>query len=77
MLHTTHLLEDAFAAQRLIALERGRVVYDGFPYDFLHKEELIEQLGLEVPAIALLVEMVTKSGLAEPGEIEPSLRVSL
>ena len=69
MLHTTHLLEDAFAAQRLIALERGRVVYDVSPYDFLQKEGLIEQLGLEVPAIAQLVEMVTQSGLAEPGEI--------
>jgi energy-coupling factor transport system ATP-binding protein len=69
MLHTTHLLEDAFAAQRLIALERGRVVYDGSPYDFLQKEELIEQLGLEVPAISQLVEMFTKSGLLEPGGI--------
>ena len=69
MVHTTHLLEDAFAAQRLIALERGRVVYDGSPYDFLKKEELIEQLGLEVPAIAQLVEILTKHGLAEPGEV--------
>ncbi|UCG21601.1 MAG: ATP-binding cassette domain-containing protein [Deltaproteobacteria bacterium] len=69
MLHTTHLLEDAFVAQRLIALERGGVVFDGSPYDFLQEEELIEQLGLEVPAIAQLVEMLTRSGLAEPGEV--------
>jgi hypothetical protein len=63
------MLEDALAAQRLIALERGRVVFDGSPYAFLQKEELIEQLGVEVPAIAKLVEMLTKSGLAEPGEV--------
>jgi len=69
MLHTTHLLEDAFVAQRLIALERGGVVFDGSPYDFLQEEELIEQLGLEVPAIAQLGEMLTRSGLAEPGEV--------
>jgi energy-coupling factor transport system ATP-binding protein len=69
MLHTTHMLEDAFIAQRLIALERGRVVYDGSPKDFLQEEELIEQLGLEVPAIAQLSEMLTRSGLTEPGEV--------
>jgi len=69
MVHTTHMLEDALAAQRLIALERGRVVFDGSPYAFLQKEELVEQLGMEVPAIAKLVEMLTKSGLAEPGEV--------
>jgi energy-coupling factor transport system ATP-binding protein len=69
MLHTTHLLEDALAAQRLIVLERGRLVYDGSPYDFLQKEELVEQLGLEVPAIAQLDEIIAKNGLAEPGEV--------
>jgi len=69
MLHTTHLLEDAFVAQRLIALERGSLVFDGSPYDFLQKEELVEQLGLEVPAIAQLGEMLIRSGLAEPGEV--------
>jgi energy-coupling factor transport system ATP-binding protein len=69
MMHTTHLLEDAFVAQRLIALERGRVVFDGPPYDFLQEEELIEQLGLEVPDIVQLGEMLTRSGLAEAGEV--------
>jgi energy-coupling factor transport system ATP-binding protein len=69
MLHTTHLLEDALAAQRLIALERGRLVFDGTPYDFLEKEKLIEQLGLEVPAIAQFNEMLVRSGLAEPGAV--------
>ena len=69
MLHTTHLLDEAIVAQRLIALERGRVVFDGSPYYFLQEEELIERLGLEVPAIAQLDEMLTRSGLAEPGGV--------
>jgi energy-coupling factor transport system ATP-binding protein len=67
MMHTTHLLEEAVVAQRLIALERGKVVFDGSPYHFLQEEELIEELGLEVPAIVRLDEMLSRSGLAEPG----------
>ena len=69
MMHTTHLLEEAVIAQRLIALERGKVVFDGSPYHFLHEDELIERLGLEVPAIVQLGEMLGRSGLAEPGRL--------
>jgi energy-coupling factor transport system ATP-binding protein len=69
MMHTTHLLEEAVMAQRLIALERGKVVFDGSPYRFLQEEELIERLGLEVPAIVQLGEMLIRRGLAEPGEL--------
>jgi energy-coupling factor transport system ATP-binding protein len=67
MMHTTHLLEEAVVAQRLLALERGKVVFDGSPYHFLRQEELIERLGLEVPPIVQLGEMLSRSGLAEPG----------
>jgi energy-coupling factor transport system ATP-binding protein len=69
MLHTTHLLEEAVVAQRLIALERGGVVFDGSPYDFLLDRKLIDSLGLEVPAVVQLGELLAESGLTEPGEV--------
>jgi energy-coupling factor transport system ATP-binding protein len=69
MLHTTHLLEEAIVAQRLIALERGGVVFDGSPYDFLLDRKLIDYLGLGVPAVVQLGELLAESGLTEPGEI--------
>jgi energy-coupling factor transport system ATP-binding protein len=69
MMHTTHLLEEAVMAQRLIALERGKVVFDGSPYHFLQEEELIERLGLEVPAIVKLGDMLSRRGIAEPGSL--------
>ncbi len=69
MLHTTHLLEEAVVAQRLIALERGGVVFDGSPYDFLLDRKLIDYLGLEVPAVVQLGELLAESGLTEPGEV--------
>ena len=69
MMHTTHLLEEAVVAQRLIALEKGKVVFDGPPYHFLQEEKLIERLGLEVPAVVQLGEMLSRSGLAEPGKL--------
>ena len=55
--------------QRLIALDRGSLVFDGPPYDFLQESKLIEQLGLEVPAISQLGEVLAKGGLVEPGKV--------
>ena len=69
MLHTTHLLEEAVVAQRLVALERGSLVYDGSPHSFFQEKQLLEELGLEVPAIAQLDEMLSSSGITDPGEV--------
>jgi energy-coupling factor transport system ATP-binding protein len=69
MLHTTHLLEEAVVAQRLIALERGGVVFDGSPCNFLLDRKLIDYLGLGVPAVVQLGELLAESGLTEPGEV--------
>ena len=51
LVHTTHLLEEAVLAQRLVALERGKIVFDDTPHKFLQQNELLERLGLEKPAI--------------------------
>lgn len=69
MVHTTHLLEEALVTQRLVAIEGGRLLFDGSPNHFLLERELIERLGLEVPAIVQLGETLNESGLAEPGEV--------
>jgi energy-coupling factor transport system ATP-binding protein len=69
MVHTTHLLEEALFAERLVALESGALVYDGSPGKFLQEKKLVEQLGLEVPAIADLGEMLARRRLVEPGEV--------
>ena len=69
MVHTTHLLEEALVAERLVALENGTLVFDDSPGRFLQEKELVEQLGLEVPAIADLGEMLARRGLVESGEV--------
>jgi energy-coupling factor transport system ATP-binding protein len=69
IVHATQFLEEALSAQRLVAIDGGRLLFDGFPNYFLQEKELIGQLGLEVPASAQLGETLAKSGLVEPGEV--------
>jgi energy-coupling factor transport system ATP-binding protein len=69
MVHSTHLLEEALLAQRLVALDNGVLVFDDSPGRLLQEKELVNQLGLEVPAIADLGEMLARRGLVEPDEV--------
>lgn len=69
MVHTTHLMEEALIAQRLVAMENGRLIFDDSPARFLQEKRLIERLGLELPAIAELGDMLARGGLAEVGEV--------
>jgi energy-coupling factor transport system ATP-binding protein len=69
LIYATHLLEDALVAERLIALEDGRLLYDGPPRSFLHEKRLIERLGLEVPIIVELAETVGARGVARAEDV--------
>lgn len=52
ILHVTHFMEDALAAERVIALKSGRVAYDGTPKTLFSQPRLVDALGLEMPRSA-------------------------
>jgi energy-coupling factor transport system ATP-binding protein len=45
----THDMDEAVQATRLIALDHGRLVWDGTPQNFFTQSGLVESLGLEQP----------------------------
>lgn len=49
IMHVTHFMQDALAADRVIALDRGRVAFDGAPGELFSQPELVAALGLEAP----------------------------
>jgi energy-coupling factor transport system ATP-binding protein len=65
LVHTTHLLEEALSAQRLVAMDGGKILFTGAPGQFLENEGLIERLGLEMPAIAQLARRLVRAGCSE------------
>lgn len=69
LVHATHLLEEAQAAQRLVAIENGKLVFDDSPNRFFQEKGLVQRLGMEVPAMAELGEQLASSGLVETGRV--------
>jgi energy-coupling factor transport system ATP-binding protein len=80
VVQTTHLLEEVVHASRIVALERGRVVFDGPPATFFRETFLVERLGLEVPPLVQLGEELARAkvlespGVTNAGELLALLR---
>lgn len=52
----THLMNEAAAADRVIVLHRGMVHLSGAPRDVFAHPEMLREIGLDVPVVALLAD---------------------
>jgi energy-coupling factor transport system ATP-binding protein len=68
IIHATHLLEEAALADRIVVLDRGRVVLTGTPRDVFSDLSRLRSLRLRVPDIALLGERLRSLGIYIPVE---------
>jgi energy-coupling factor transport system ATP-binding protein len=66
VVHVTHLLEEAAQAERVIALEEGRVALDAPPATAFANLDLLRALRLVIPDTAQLVESLRARGLPVP-----------
>ena len=69
LVQTTHLLDEVVNVSRVVALDRGRVAFDGPPATFFREVSLIHRLGLEVPPVVRLGEALARANLMAETEI--------
>ncbi|MGN0301359.1 MAG: ATP-binding cassette domain-containing protein, partial [Anaerotardibacter sp.] len=62
----THFMEEAAQADRIIVLNKGRVVLSGPPSEVLVQTDVLETLNLEVPFACKLSQSLRKGGLDVP-----------
>lgn len=64
ILFVTHNMDDAaLLAERILVMDRGRLVLDGSPKSVFGKVELIGQLGLSLPSASSLMVRLERGGL--------------
>lgn len=66
VVHISHGAVGVARADRVIALERGRVMYDGEPEGLLVDQEMMERAGLAMPAIGRLGDELRRLGAPVP-----------
>ena len=66
IVHITHFMEEALAADRVVVLQRGRLVLQGTPEEvFAHADELLA-MGLDRPFSAKLSQNLRERGVNVP-----------
>jgi energy-coupling factor transport system ATP-binding protein len=66
IVHVTHLLEEAAAADRIVILEDGRVALEGTPGSVFAQLDALRDLRLVIPDLAALTECLRLNGVEIP-----------
>jgi energy-coupling factor transporter ATPase len=73
IVHVTHFMDEALAADHVIVLDKGKIALEGTPHDvFVHAERLA-RLGLERPYADRLAERLRRRGVDVPRTCEDAL----
>lgn len=73
IVHITHFMEEALEADRVLVMERGRIVADGTPREVFARGEWLTRLGLEAPFVVQLSEALRARGLQLPWTCDAEL----
>lgn len=60
VINITHFMEEAVLADRVIVMEKGKVVLAGKPKDVFTKVDLLKKMQLDVPPVAELAALLHK-----------------
>ncbi len=65
----THYMEEAVKADRVIVMDKGKIVLDDIPKKVFSEVRLMKRLGLDVPQVTELCYLLNQSGLDLPVDI--------
>lgn len=69
IVYITHFMEEAAAAQRIIVMERGKIVADGAPQKIFSRAEKMKSYGLDVPLASYVAMKLRQRGIKIADEI--------
>jgi len=69
VVHITHFMDEAVQADRVIAMQAGRIALDGSPRHVFKQINTIRGLGLDVPEITVLAQALRTEGVPVPPDI--------
>jgi energy-coupling factor transport system ATP-binding protein len=69
VVHITHYMDEAVWSDRVLVMERGRIVLAGGPRDIFSRVEQIKSIGLDVPQVTDLAARLQREGYSLPSGI--------
>lgn len=66
VINITHLMDEAASADRILVINRGRLIGDGTPEEIFGNSALLAEAGLELPQSAALIRELRRRGIPLP-----------
>ena len=63
LISITHDLEEAFSSDKIIVLNKGKVMFEATPDEILEHKEQLEEIGLDLPFKTKFVSLLNKKGI--------------
>ncbi|MDE6539563.1 MAG: energy-coupling factor transporter ATPase [Ruminococcus sp.] len=65
----THYMDEASKCDRVVVMDKGKIILDNIPEKVFSQVELLRNIGLDVPQVTKLCWSLKKSGFDIPAEI--------
>ena len=62
----THFMEEALSADRIFVMSHGKIVMSGTPLEIFSAEHDIEEAGLKLPVISVIIRKLREKGMKIP-----------
>ena len=69
IIYITHSMEEAIIADRIIVMEKGKIVFQGTPPEVFSRVQEMKDLRLDVPPMTELAYRLREEGMDIPGDI--------
>ncbi|NMB42181.1 MAG: energy-coupling factor transporter ATPase [Firmicutes bacterium] len=66
IVHITHFMEEAVEADRVIVMDKGKIIHEGTPAEIFTGGVDLYSLDLEIPVIPKLIQILRSQGLVVP-----------
>jgi len=64
VVHITHFMSEAVQADRVIVMDKGKIVMNGTPREIFAEPDILKQLRLDIPQVAELAKALMKEGVS-------------
>lgn len=65
----THFMEEAVQADRILVMEKGKIVMEGKPNEIFSQVDRLKKIGLDVPQVTELAYKLSKDGIPVRNDI--------
>ncbi len=62
VIHITHYMDEALYADKVVVMDQGKIVMEGSPKKVFAQKAKLQALGLDVPPLGKLADMLIQSG---------------